>query len=75
MKKNFSLLTLLCLLFSSLASLAQVTTSSTAASTPVTTDFTYTKMVDSLMFPLNKSQITTGILYDRVYPFAGLHNL
>lgn len=37
-------------------------------------DFSYTQMVDTLMGPLNKSQITTGILYDRVFPFAGLHS-
>lgn len=31
-------------------------------------------MADTLMYPLNKSGISTGILYDRVYPFAGLHS-
>lgn len=36
-------------------------------------NITYTKMADSLLFPVSKSQITTGILYDRVMPFAGLH--
>ncbi|MFT3948485.1 MAG: T9SS type A sorting domain-containing protein [Agriterribacter sp.] len=35
---------------------------------------TYTKMADSLLFPISKTQITTGILYDRVVPFASLHS-
>jgi hypothetical protein len=36
-------------------------------------DMTFTQMADTLLYPLNKAQITTGILYDRVFPFAGLH--
>lgn len=36
-------------------------------------NFTYTKMADSLLFPVNKSLITTGVLYDRVAPFTALH--
>lgn len=73
MKKNFSSLIFLCLLFSGITS-AQVRSASTSASIPATSDFSYSQMVDSLMSPLNKSLITTGILYDRVYPFAGLHS-
>ncbi|MGN6494643.1 MAG: T9SS type A sorting domain-containing protein [Agriterribacter sp.] len=37
-------------------------------------NITYTKMADSLLSPVSKTQITTGILYDRVAPFAGLHS-
>ena len=37
------------------------------------TNYTYTQIVDSALFPVNKSQITTGVLYDRVFPIAGLH--
>ncbi len=74
MKKSFSSLILLCLLFSKITSFGQVTSASTSASTPVTSDFSYTQMVDSLMAPLNKTQITTGILYDRVFPFAYLQS-
>jgi hypothetical protein len=33
----------------------------------------FTRGVDSLFQNLNKSNITTGILYDRVYPYAMLH--
>ena len=33
----------------------------------------YTHDADSLLQNLNKSYITTGILYDRVFPFAMLH--
>lgn len=36
-------------------------------------DLTYTQVADSIFSPISKSQITTGILYDRVTPFAGLH--
>lgn len=36
-------------------------------------DLTYTQVADSIFSPVSKSQITTGILYDRVMPFAGLH--
>ncbi|WP_299291991.1 T9SS type A sorting domain-containing protein [uncultured Mucilaginibacter sp.] len=32
----------------------------------------YTQTADSCMSNLNKSNITTGIFYDRVYPFSGL---
>lgn len=35
-------------------------------------DKTYTQTIDSLFINLNKSGVTTGILYDRVFPFAGL---
>ncbi len=35
-------------------------------------DKTYTQTIDSLFINLNKTEITTGILYDRVYPFAAL---
>ena len=35
--------------------------------------YTYTQIVDSALFPVNKTQITTGVLYDRVFPIAGLH--
>jgi len=34
---------------------------------------TYTYTVDSLFTHLNKSSITTGILYDRAYPLAAVH--
>lgn len=37
-------------------------------------NFTYTKMADSLLYPVNKSLITSGILYDRVVPFTSLHS-
>lgn len=37
-------------------------------------NITYTKMADSLLSPVSKTPITTGILYDRVAPFAGLHS-
>ncbi|MEO7121311.1 MAG: hypothetical protein ABIY62_09440, partial [Ginsengibacter sp.] len=30
-------------------------------------------MADSVFQNLNKSYVTTGILYDRVFPFATLH--
>lgn len=33
----------------------------------------YTYIVDSLFQHLNKSGITTGILYDRVIPLSGMH--
>jgi hypothetical protein len=33
----------------------------------------FTRSVDSLFQNLNKRNITTGILYDRVYPYAMLH--
>lgn len=36
-------------------------------------DPSYREVVDSIMTPINKSQITTGILYDRVFPWASLH--
>ena len=35
--------------------------------------YTYTQIVDSALFPVSKTQITTGVLYDRVFPIAGLH--
>lgn len=35
-------------------------------------DKNYTETMDSLFINLNKTEITTGILYDRVFPFAGL---
>ena len=37
-------------------------------------NITYTKMADSLLSPVSKTQIATGILYDRVAPFAALHS-
>lgn len=37
-------------------------------------NITYTKMADSLLSPVSKTQITPGILYDRVAPFAALHS-
>lgn len=37
------------------------------------TGYTYTQLADSLLSPLNKTQATTGVLYDRVFPVAGLH--
>ena len=33
---------------------------------------TYTQMFDSLLFHIGKSDATTGILYDRIVPFAYL---
>ena len=33
----------------------------------------FTRDVDSVFLNLNKTFITSGILYDRVYPFARLH--
>ena len=36
---------------------------------------TYTQMQDSLMLHLNKTLIPSGILYDRVYPWASLPHL
>ena len=33
---------------------------------------TYTESMDSLLINVNKQQISTGILYDRVMPFAHL---
>lgn len=36
-------------------------------------NYTYTQIVDSALFPVSKTQITTGVLYDRVFPIAGLH--
>lgn len=37
-------------------------------------DLSYTQMADTLLYLLDKSFISTGILYDRVYPFASLHD-
>ena len=37
------------------------------------TPFSFTRDVDSVFINLNKTFITSGILYDRVYPFARLH--
>ncbi len=34
---------------------------------------TFKQIADSLFFHLDKSGVTTGILYDRIYPLAGLH--
>jgi Putative serine esterase (DUF676) len=39
---------------------------------PAETRSSYTQLVDSLISPLDKSRISTGILYDRVLPTAGL---
>ena len=47
-----------------------VVTNSTAQTNPVFG--TYTIDVDSLFLHMDKSGITTGILYDRVFPFANL---
>ncbi|MGI8950720.1 MAG: T9SS type A sorting domain-containing protein [Chitinophagaceae bacterium] len=38
-----------------------------------TQQLSITQMVDTLISPLDKTGITSGILYDRVFPFAGLH--
>lgn len=34
----------------------------------------YTHFTDSLFQHLNKTEITTGILYDRIFPIASLHS-
>jgi hypothetical protein len=34
---------------------------------------TYTQMFNSLFINVQQTDATTGILYDRVVPFAGLH--
>lgn len=47
--------------------------SQTANAQVAPADMSYTQMADTLLYPLNKSYVTTGILYDRVYPFASLH--
>lgn len=49
---------------------AQIKAASAAAA-PATLPFT--REVDSIFQYLNKSYITTGVLYDRVFPFALLH--
>ncbi|MCC6286544.1 MAG: Ig-like domain-containing protein [Chitinophagaceae bacterium] len=36
-------------------------------------NYSYTQIVDSALFPVSKTQITTGVLYDRAFPIAGLH--
>jgi hypothetical protein len=64
--KTFKLLTVI-LLFACKVN-AQFTA---AASLPTTLPFT--SDVDSVFRNLDKSFITTGILYDRIYPFAALH--
>lgn len=33
----------------------------------------YTETIDSLFANISKTEITTGILYDRVFPVSGLH--
>jgi Putative serine esterase (DUF676) len=40
---------------------------------PVEMRSSYTQLVDSLISPLDKSRIPTGILYDRVLPMMDLH--
>lgn len=37
------------------------------------TDLSYSQMADTLLYPVNKGYISTGILYDRVFPFASLY--
>ena len=38
------------------------------------TEQTYTEVFDSIFVNVSKTQATTGILYDRVLPFARLEN-
>lgn len=65
--KTFKLLTVV-LLLSICKVNAQITS---AAALPTTLPFT--QDVDSVFQNLDKSFITTGILYDRIYPYAALH--
>lgn len=46
----------------------------TSITTLLTYDYDYTAYVDSLMQHLDKSGVTTGILYDRVTPLASLQD-